>query len=139
MFSPKDRETKKPRGFTFCQYRRKEDAAEAVKGMDKRVGYLTHDFSHTPLHGWTGGMSFCEHTSDTSEHTHCASDTDLCCGVDLSGPSLWGQGSHGVLCIFCPSRHMHLHRNWMKVQFKQVHFNVGELRCTINRIDPGGI
>lgn len=37
MFSPKDKETRKARGFTFCQYHRKEDAAEAVKGMDKRV------------------------------------------------------------------------------------------------------
>ncbi len=40
MFSPKDKETRKPRGFTFCQYRRKEDADDAVKGMDKRVGSL---------------------------------------------------------------------------------------------------
>lgn len=40
VFSPKDRETRKARGFTFCQYRRKEDAAEAVKGMDKRVWVL---------------------------------------------------------------------------------------------------
>lgn len=37
VFSPKDKETRKPRGFTFCQYRRREDANEAVKGMDKRV------------------------------------------------------------------------------------------------------
>lgn len=43
MFSPKDRETRKPRGFTFCQYRRKEDAEDAVKGMDKRVGSLFLD------------------------------------------------------------------------------------------------
>lgn len=40
VFSPKDRETRKPRGFTFCQYRRREDACEAVKGMDKRVWWL---------------------------------------------------------------------------------------------------
>lgn len=38
VFSPKDKETRKPRGFTFCQYRRREDAEDAVKGMDKRVG-----------------------------------------------------------------------------------------------------
>ena len=44
MFSPKDKVTRKPRGFTFCQYRRKEDAEDAVKGMDKRVGStLEHD------------------------------------------------------------------------------------------------
>lgn len=40
VFSPKDKETRQPRGFTFCQYRRKEDAEDAVKGMDKRVNYL---------------------------------------------------------------------------------------------------
>ena len=96
MFSPKDRETKKPRGFTFCQYRRKEDAAEAVKGMDKRVGYLTRDFSHTPLYGWTGGMSrLCEHTS---EHAHGVSGTcGLCCGVNSVWPFSLGSG---VLCLF---------------------------------------
>ena len=40
MFLPKYKDTQKPRGFTFCQYRRKEDAADAVKGMDGRVGAL---------------------------------------------------------------------------------------------------
>ncbi len=42
MFSPRDKETHLPRGFTFCQYRRREDAEDAVKGMDKRVGTITH-------------------------------------------------------------------------------------------------
>ena len=49
VFSPKHRETRKPRGFTFCQYRRREDAAEAVKGMDKRVGPLCVDYNKTML------------------------------------------------------------------------------------------
>lgn len=42
VFSPKDKDTRKPRGFTFCQYKRKEDAEEAVKGMDKRVKHVLH-------------------------------------------------------------------------------------------------
>ena len=42
VFSPKDRETREPRGFTFCQYRRREDAEDAVKGMNKRVGCYVH-------------------------------------------------------------------------------------------------
>jgi len=37
VFSPVHRDTKKPRGFTFCQYRREEDAADAVRGMSGRV------------------------------------------------------------------------------------------------------
>ena len=37
VFSPVHRDTKKPRGFTFCQYRRAEDAADAVRGMSGRV------------------------------------------------------------------------------------------------------
>jgi len=38
VFSPKTKDDlKKPRGFTFCQYRRKEDAASAIAGMDGRV------------------------------------------------------------------------------------------------------
>ena len=41
VFSPKDRDTKKPRGFTFCQYRRVEDAEDAVKGMHGRVSAAT--------------------------------------------------------------------------------------------------
>ena len=38
VFSPPDKLTKKPRGFTFVQYRRAEDASDAVRGMDGRVG-----------------------------------------------------------------------------------------------------
>ena len=34
---PKDRDTRKPKGFTFCQYKRKEDAEDAIKGMNGRV------------------------------------------------------------------------------------------------------
>ncbi len=37
VFSPKDKESRKPRGFTFCQYKKKEDAEDAVKGMNNRV------------------------------------------------------------------------------------------------------
>ena len=37
VFSPKDRESRRPRGFTFCQYRKKEEAEAAVKAMDGRV------------------------------------------------------------------------------------------------------
>ena len=37
VFSPVHRDTKKPRGFTFCQYRREEDVADAVRGMSGRV------------------------------------------------------------------------------------------------------
>lgn len=103
MFSPKDRETRKPRGFTFCQYRRKEDAADAVKGMDKRVGSLDRDFSHAPLGGWTGGMFCCCSLFCVSEHTHDThdfSDThDLCCGSNMSGPSLWGQSIPMLICL----------------------------------------
>ena len=51
VFSPVHRDTKKPRGFTFCQYRREEDAADAVRGMSGRVsmggkgeGYRTFKF-----------------------------------------------------------------------------------------------
>ena len=34
---PKERDTRKPKGFTFCQYKRKEDAEDAIKGMNGRV------------------------------------------------------------------------------------------------------
>lgn len=34
---PKDRDTRKPKGFSFCQYKRKEDAEDAIKGMNGRV------------------------------------------------------------------------------------------------------
>ena len=34
---PKERDTRKPKGFTFCQYKRKEDATDAIKGMNGRV------------------------------------------------------------------------------------------------------
>ena len=34
---PKDRDTRKPKGFAFCQYKRKEDAEDAIKGMNGRV------------------------------------------------------------------------------------------------------
>ena len=55
VFSPKDKETRKPRGFTFCQYRRKEDAEDAVKGMDKRVGSL--DCMHVAVWACCGPTS----------------------------------------------------------------------------------
>lgn len=41
VFSPPDKITKKPRGFTFVQYRRVEDATDAVRAMDGRVN-MTH-------------------------------------------------------------------------------------------------
>ena len=107
MFSPKDRETRKPRGFTFCQYRRKEDAADAVKGMDKRVGFLAQDFRPAPLWwGWTGGMfccsviSVCLHTLDTPKLCLDISDfSDLWWGVEMSSPSLWGCSSLVMSCL----------------------------------------
>ena len=37
VFMPKERDTRKPKGFTFCQYKRKEDATDAIKGMNGRV------------------------------------------------------------------------------------------------------
>jgi hypothetical protein len=90
VFSPKDRESRKPRGFTFCQYRRKEDAADAVKGMDKRVGT---DCSHTPLWwGWTGCVfslicvtfdtpDLCLKFSDTTDSCHGVVIVHACCLV----------------------------------------------------------
>ena len=38
---PKDRDTRKPKGFSFCQYKRKEDAEDAIKGMNGRVSVKT--------------------------------------------------------------------------------------------------
>ena len=40
VFSPPDRVTRKPRGFTFIQFRRPEDAEDAVRGMDGRVSSI---------------------------------------------------------------------------------------------------
>ena len=37
MFTPKNRETDKPRGFSFIRYRRVEDAEDAIRGMNGRV------------------------------------------------------------------------------------------------------
>ena len=37
MFTPKNKETDKPRGFTFIRYRRVEDAEDAIRGMNGRV------------------------------------------------------------------------------------------------------
>ena len=38
---PKERDTRKPKGFSFCQYKRKEDAEDAIKGMNGRVSVKT--------------------------------------------------------------------------------------------------
>ena len=40
VFMPKDKDTRKPKGFSFCQYKRKEDAEDAIKGMNGRVSWL---------------------------------------------------------------------------------------------------
>lgn len=37
VYTPKDRNTDKPRGFTFICYRRVENAEEAIRGMNGRV------------------------------------------------------------------------------------------------------
>ena len=41
VFTPKNRENDKPRGFSFLRYRRVEDAEDAIRGMNGRVrGYM---------------------------------------------------------------------------------------------------
>lgn len=89
VFSPKDRETRKPRGFTFCQYRRKEDADEAVKGMHKRVGSLARNLSHVPL--WLADV-LCL-LSDSCVWTHAP---DLCSDLNLFRPLSLGSR---VFCV----------------------------------------
>ena len=37
VFTPKNRENDKPRGFSFIRYRRVEDAEDAIRGMSGRV------------------------------------------------------------------------------------------------------
>lgn len=46
VFSPPDRETRKPRGFTFVKFCNPEDAESAIKAMDGTVGFVYHQHFH---------------------------------------------------------------------------------------------
>ena len=63
VFMPKERDTRKPKGFTFCQYKRKEDAEDAIKGMNGRVSTLLRPvgnlFSCSSCVSWYKHNLFC--------------------------------------------------------------------------------
>ena len=53
VFSPPDRETRKPRGFTFVKFCNPEDAESAIKAMDGTVKfYLLQHFYILPSTGF---------------------------------------------------------------------------------------